>query len=109
MQRCTKPLPHRNLDIGKNPTPVAALPITMKGPVMMPTSVRADLTELLGYLGCEAVTPQGDLHVVLFHTIAELARILRDDRHDEDDQRALLDERPAARPAGSLNRVRGER
>uniref|UniRef100_UPI003F49211C hypothetical protein n=1 Tax=Nonomuraea sp. CA-252377 TaxID=3240003 RepID=UPI003F49211C len=51
---------------------------------MMTTTVRADLTELLGYLGSELADPQGDLRVVLLHTMAELARILRDDLHDED-------------------------
>ncbi|GAA4986297.1 hypothetical protein HD597_000150 [Nonomuraea thailandensis] len=65
---------------------------------MMPTPVQADLTELLGYLSCEAVTPQGDLRVVLLHAISELARILRDDLHDEEDQRTLPDNCPRARP-----------
>ncbi|AQZ62966.1 unnamed protein product [[Actinomadura] parvosata subsp. kistnae] len=51
---------------------------------MMPTFVQADLTELLGYLGGELAHPQGDLRVVLLHAMAELARLLRDDLHDED-------------------------
>lgn len=52
---------------------------------MMSASTHADLTELLGYLSIELAEPQGDLRATLLHATSELARILRDDLYEQDE------------------------
>ncbi|GGO81272.1 hypothetical protein GCM10012289_69860 [Nonomuraea cavernae] len=51
---------------------------------MMSTSARADLTELLSYVGSELNDPRADLRATLLHVTAELARLLTQDIDDRE-------------------------
>ncbi|MEV0150040.1 MULTISPECIES: hypothetical protein [unclassified Nonomuraea] len=67
---------------------------------MMSPSVRADLTDLLAYLGCELNDSEADLRPTVMHAIAELARLLSEEL-DEEEFRSLLASTPASGPPQS--------